>query len=29
MLAFRPVWFFTGIILQNTLSGALGLALWV
>ena len=28
MMAFRPVWFFTGIILHDTLSGALGLV-WV
>ncbi|MDR2144632.1 MAG: hypothetical protein LBP29_09715, partial [Treponema sp.] len=28
MLAFRPVWFFTGVVLQETLSGALGLV-WV
>jgi DNA-binding CsgD family transcriptional regulator len=28
MAAFRPVWFFTGVILQETLSGALGLV-WI
>jgi DNA-binding CsgD family transcriptional regulator len=28
MMAFRPVWFFTGVVLQNTLSGALGFV-WV
>ncbi|GHV70248.1 hypothetical protein AGMMS49928_17290 [Spirochaetia bacterium] len=28
MAAFRPVWFFTGIILQETFSGALGLV-WI
>jgi hypothetical protein len=28
MLVFRPVWFFTGVILQDILSGALGLV-WI